>query len=180
MTALPEIPGGWRCIIADPAWSFSDKNTLGAAARHYATMSSEEIAALPVASIVAPDAVLALWCPDTHLPLALSVAEAWGFAYRHLIVWGKISKAGKIQIGLGHRFRKAHEVALLCTRGKPVVLSHSERSLILAPRGRHSAKPEALHASLERFCSGPRLELFARSARPGWTPWGLEAPEVAA
>jgi N6-adenosine-specific RNA methylase IME4 len=178
VTDLPSTPGGWRCVLADPPWRFSDKNTRGAAERHYPTMSGDEIAAMPVGEIVAPDSVLALWVPDTHLELALAIAKAWGFTYRHLVIWGKVSAAGKVQIGLGHRFRKAHEIALLCTRGKPAVLSHAEPSLILAPRTRHSAKPIDLHRRLERFCAGPRLELFARAAVPGWTGWGNEAPAV--
>lgn len=175
MIDLPTTRGGWRCVLADPAWRFSDRNTRGAAERHYPTMSNDEIAAMPVRDIVAADAVLALWFPDTHLEPALAAAKAWGFTYRHLIAWGKVSAAGKIQIGLGHRFRKAHEVALLCDRGRPEVLSHSEPSLILAPRTRHSEKPPDLHARLERYCAGPRLELFARAMRPGWTSWGNEA-----
>lgn len=172
---LPTSPLGWRCVIADPPWRFSDKNTRGAAENHYPTMSNDEIATMPVSRIVAPDSVLALWTVDTHLPMALEVAGKWGFTYRHLIVWGKVNGNGQPRMTLGHYFRKSHEVALLCTRGNPIVRSHSESTLILAPLNRHSAKPVALHESLERFCSGPRLELFARQSRPGWKTWGNEA-----
>lgn len=176
MIDLPRTRGGWRCFIADPPWRFSDRNTRGAAERHYETMDAISIANMPVREIAAPDAVLALWVPDTHIEAALAIQRAWGFTYRHLLVWGKVSTAGRIQIGLGHRFRKAHEVALLCTRGKPEILDHGVPSLFLAPRTRHSAKPPDLHLALERLCAGPRLELFARAARPGWTAWGDEAP----
>ncbi len=179
MITLPRTRGGWRCVVADPPWRFSDRNTRAAAERHYPTMSGEEIALLPVRDVAAQDAVLALWVPDTHLQLGLAVAAAWGFTYRHLIVWGKV-RGGRIQIGLGHRFRKAHEIALLCTRGKPEILDHGVPSLILAPRGLHSAKPPEMHVALERLCAGPRLELFARGARPGWTTWGDEASGRAA
>ena len=173
---LPRVRGGFRVVIADPAWSFSDSNTRAAAARHYSTMSDAEIALLPVDQVVAGDAVLALWAPDTHIPVALAVAKAWGFTYRHLVVWTKVSGDGRMQIGLGHYFRKAHEVALLCTRGKPERLDAGVASAFLAPRTRHSAKPPYLHRALERAYRGPRLEMFAREARPGWTAWGLEAP----
>jgi N6-adenosine-specific RNA methylase IME4 len=174
IATLPRTRGGWRCILSDPPWQFSDRNTRGAAERHYQTISGVEIENMPVREIVADDAVLALWVPDTHLELALAVQRAWGFTYRHLIVWGKV-KDGRVQIGLGHRFRKAHEVALLCTRGRPEVLDHGVPSLFLAPRTRHSVKPPDMHLSLERFCAGPRLELFARAGRPGWTVWGYES-----
>jgi N6-adenosine-specific RNA methylase IME4 len=178
---LPRTRGGWRCLIADPAWQFSDRSTRGAAERHYQTMSGIEIANMPVREIVAADAVLGLWVPDTHLELALAVSKAWGFTYRHLYPWVKM-KNGKLQIGLGHRMRKCHEVALICTRGKPSILDHGVPSACIAPRTRHSAKPPDLHVALERLCVGPRLELFARAPRDGWALWGTEAPasEVAA
>lgn len=175
MISLPRTRGGWRCLIADPAWQFSDSNTRGAAARHYPTMTGVEIANMPVREIAAPDAFLGLWVPDTHLELGLAVVKAWGFTYRHLYPWVKV-KNGKLQIGLGHRMRKAHEVALICDRGRPEVLDHGVPSACIAPRTRHSAKPVDLHVALERLCRGPRLELFARAARPGWTVWGFEAP----
>jgi N6-adenosine-specific RNA methylase IME4 len=172
---LPTTKGGWRCVLSDPPWRFQDSATRGSAEHHYRTLSHIEICRMPVHDIVALDCVLALWVPDTHLMQGLDVASCWGFTYRHLVCWGKV-KNGKPQIGLGHRFRKAHEIALLCTRGRPEVLDHGVPSLILAPRGKHSAKPVEMHIALERFCSGPRIELFARAERDGWTTWGDEAP----
>ncbi len=173
---LPTVRGGWRVLIADPPWRFSDSNTRAAAERHYPTMSSTDVALLSVDQVVARDAVLVLWCPDTHLEPALVVAKAWGFTYRHLVVWAKVSVEGRMQIGLGHYLRKAHEVALFCTRGSPKRLDAGVASAFLAPRTRHSTKPPYVHRALERAYRGPRLELFAREARPGWTAWGLEAP----
>lgn len=43
----------------------------------------------------------------------------------------------------------------------------------------HSRKPDASYELIEARTHGPRLELFARRGRPGWTSWGLEAPEAA-
>jgi N6-adenosine-specific RNA methylase IME4 len=181
LLALPRVRGGFGCLLADPPWSFSDRNTRGAAERHYSTMTGPEIANLPVRELAAKDAVLGLWFPDTHLELALAVTKAWGFTYRHLYPWTKARidwEARKIvyQIGLGHRMRKAHEVALLATRGSPLRLDAGVPSACIAPRGRHSKKPVDLHVALERMYRGPRLELFARAARPGWMCWGNEAP----
>ena len=51
------------------------------------------------------------------------------------------------------------------------------RSWIEAPRGRHSEKPEAVRALIERASPGPRLELFARKLTPGWYAWGHEIAE---
>lgn len=175
--SIPTTPGGWRCIIADPPWRFNDRGCEGAAAKKYPTMSEREIVLLPVKEVTAPDCVMAMWAVDTHLEMALRIVDAWGFRFKHLYVWVKIGTSGKLQIGLGHYMRKCHEVALICTRGKPAILDHGVPSACLASRGRHSAKPPDLHAALERLCPGPRLELFARARRPGWTGWGNQCPE---
>lgn len=52
------------------------------------------------------------------------------------------------------------------------------RQVVLAPRARHSAKPEAVQERIELLWpdAGPRLELFARRRRAGWACWGAEAP----
>jgi len=44
-------------------------------------------------------------------------------------------------------------------------------------RGGHSVKPTVFHEIIEDlFPSLPKIELFAREARPGWDAWGNEAP----
>jgi N6-adenosine-specific RNA methylase IME4 len=50
-------------------------------------------------------------------------------------------------------------------------------SLIEAPIGDHSAKPEAFAAMIETwYPDAVKLELFRRGpARPGWSVWGSEA-----
>jgi N6-adenosine-specific RNA methylase IME4 len=55
----------------------------------------------------------------------------------------------------------------------------SVRQAILAPRMRHSEKPDAVMLALEKLF-GPvrRLELFARRHRPGWTCWGNQLPDA--
>lgn len=173
MTPLPVADGGWRTVVADPPWRFSNSATRAAAERHYPTMSGREITLMRVDEVAAPDAVLGLWVPDTHLELGFAVATAWGFTFRHLYPWTKV-KDGKLQIGLGNLMRKCHEVALICTRGRPAILDRGVPSACIAPRTRHSAKPPHLQGALERLCAGPRLELFARAPRPGWTCWGME------
>ena len=41
----------------------------------------------------------------------------------------------------------------------------------------HSAKPGEFYDLVETVSPGPRLELFARRARPGWDAWGDQAPD---
>ena len=46
----------------------------------------------------------------------------------------------------------------------------------VAQRREHSEKPELFQDLIERMSPGPRLELFARRQRLGWTVWGNEVP----
>jgi hypothetical protein len=84
------------------------------------------------------------------------------------------------RLGLGYWFRDIHEILLVGARGAIVAPApgSQDRSVVAAPLGRHSAKPAHFAEMIERlFPSLPKVELFAREARPGWDRWGFEAPE---
>ncbi len=171
---FPFIEGGYGCIVADPAWRFSDKNTRGAAEKHYATMSNREIIRMPVEDLAAKNAHLYLWTTDAHLEIALAAIRAWDFNFKLTIPWIK-AKDGKLQMGTGHYFRHAHELCLFAVRGKCPGLNHSLLSVFFAERQAHSAKPDELQALAEQMSPPPGLELFARRQRLGWAAWGLES-----
>jgi N6-adenosine-specific RNA methylase IME4 len=99
--------------------------------------------------------------------------EAWGFSYKSQIVWVKN------RIGTGYWFRSQHELLLVGTRGHipAPAMGTQVPSVIEAPVGRHSEKPSVFYEVIERyFPTLPKIELYARGARPGWDVWGLEAP----
>jgi N6-adenosine-specific RNA methylase IME4 len=51
--------------------------------------------------------------------------------------------------------------------------------VILAPRRAHSQKPEEVRDSIDRlYPDASKLELFARSERPGWDAWGNEVGKL--
>jgi len=79
-------------------------------------------------------------------------------------------------IGQGSYTRANPEFVLLGRRGAGVPrLDAGVRAQVLAPRGRHSEKPSEIHAAIERLVGDvSRLELFARTRRPGWASWGNE------
>jgi N6-adenosine-specific RNA methylase IME4 len=81
---------------------------------------------------------------------------------------------------MGHWFRHTSEHLIFAVRGKAPALRKDLGATFFAPRGRHSAKPDRLQALAELMSPGPRLELFARRARDGWTAWGDQAPERSA
>lgn len=68
---------------------------------------------------------------------------------------------------------------LLGVRGRLHTLDHGVDSVIEAPRGRHSEKPEEAYRRIERVSPGPRLEMFARAPRDGWDVWGNEVEPAA-
>ena len=77
---------------------------------------------------------------------------------------------------MGYATRSNTEVCLLATRGSPLRLAADVHSVVIAPVGEHSAKPDEVYRCIERLYPGPRLELFARRQREGWTTWGDEIP----
>src|SRR5947209_6886914 len=88
----------FRTLLIDPPWRFTNR-TGKMAPEHrrlsrYRTMTVAEIAALPVAGIVAEPAHLYLWVPNALLPEGLQVLHAWGFAYKTNLVWHKVRKDG--------------------------------------------------------------------------------------
>lgn len=77
-------------IYAEPPWRYAQKGLQGAAEKHYPTMGIEELCALPVAEIAAPDSALFLWATFPQLPEALRLIKAWGFQYKTVaFVWLK-------------------------------------------------------------------------------------------
>jgi N6-adenosine-specific RNA methylase IME4 len=107
------------------------------------------------------------------LPDALRVMEAWGFAYKSHCIWKKD------RIGTGYWFRNMHELLLVGTKGNipAPAMGTQLTSMLEAPVGAHSQKPDAVYAMIESyFPTLPKIELNARRARPGWESWGNEAP----
>jgi N6-adenosine-specific RNA methylase IME4 len=167
-------------IYCDPPWSFATYSRKGkgrSAESWYDCMTLADIEALPVATWGATDCALFLWATDPLLPQALKVIAAWGFTYKTVaFTWVKTTKDGTgFPICCGFWTRANPEQCLFATRGHPKRLSCSVRQLILAPRREHSRKPDEAYTAIEALCTGPYLEMFARSQRPGWSSWGLEA-----
>jgi N6-adenosine-specific RNA methylase IME4 len=194
-------PGPWPTerfpvIYADPPWRYDFAETENRAIENqYPTMTLAEICALKVAELATPDAVLFLWAPGPKLVEAMEVIRAWGFEYRTSIIWVKDSP------GMGYYVREQHELVLcaergagvpamrfaeyelqlVAKRGGPPVPEPGMRppSVIYAPRQEHSAKPPIVYQLLERmYPAFPRIELFARSTRDGWTAWGNQSEAV--
>ena len=140
-------------------------------------MKLQDIKDLPVASICDADCFLFIWVTFPNLKEGISVLEAWGFKYKTLgFSWIKLNpKAGTPFFGIGHYTKSNCEVCLIGVRGKPKVVSNSVSSVVISPRGRHSAKPPEVRNRIVQLCGDvPRIELFARDTVEGWDCWGNE------
>lgn len=191
LTDLPARHFG--AILADPPWqyrTFSRREETvtrgkrwGLAESQYPTMSIEDICAMPVRQLAADNCVLFLWVTWPNLVDSLRVIESWGFEYKTCAFDWMKAHAGQLEMfrddivaymGLGYWTRSNTEPCLLAVRGKPKRLRADVRMGIIAPRRQHSRKPDGVHERIEQLVTGPYLELFARTERPGWRCWGNE------
>src|SRR6266542_2023446 len=166
----------------------------------YDLMDTEDIAALPVADLCHRDTLLFLWACGPKFEDAIQVMNAWGFQFitipftwakltpRAFDNWRKWQKQGRtpeeifahlFHAGNGYYCMANAEFVLLGKRkgGKPKRVRKDVRSLVVAPVGRHSAKPPEVRARIERLLGSDKryLELFARPPEPEpWIGLGLE------
>lgn len=189
---------GYGALLVDPPWNFKawsdfkelpDGSKTRATERHYNTMSSAQIAALPVSDVAADDCVLFLWACWPMLRDAWDAIDSWGFIYKtcafdwmkaHVSQIDMFRDDADVQVGLGFWSRANSEPCLLATRGKPIRLNADVRQGIIEPRREHSRKPDCVHGRIEWLVAGPYLELFARKEVPGWTVWGNETTKFTA
>ena len=182
LTDLPRLAGGYKTILADPPWRFTNR-TGTVAPEHrrldrYSTLDLDTICDLPVDTVAARDAHLYLWVPNALLPDGLRVMNAWGFRYVSNVVWAKRRKdGGPDGRGVGFYFRNVTELLLFGVRGSMRTLApaRSQVNMIETRKREHSRKPDEQFDLIMACSPGPYLEMFARHPHPGWTAWGDEA-----
>ena len=172
-------------ILADPPWRF--QNSTGKVApehkrlARYPTMTLDDIRGLPVEDVAAETAHLYLWVPNALLPEGLDVMRAWGFSYKSNLIWHKVRKdGGSDGRGVGFYFRNVTEVILFGVRGKnarTLAPGRSQVNMLQTRKREHSRKPDEQYGVIEACSAGPRLELFGRGVRGGWSVWGNQADD---
>ena len=181
----------FRTIVADPPWPYNTSLKGNAALPHsikingelargvddlgYPVMTMPDLCAMPVASVADNPAHLYLWTTNAFLREAHDLAEAWGFKVKTCLTWGKVKADGTASMKTGYYFRGATEHCLFAVRGSlRLQVKHGKPTLYLSRRLPHSVKPDWFYELCEECSPGPRLELFARRPREGWTVWGNE------
>jgi len=187
----PRLPDReFDIIYADPPWHYNGKLQfdrssttadqidlsknifISSAAFKYPTLKTSQMMNLPVQDIAKPDCLLFMWATSPHLAQAIELGQAWGFEYKTVaFVWDKMAH------NPGRYTLSNCELCLVFKHGKiPEPRgARNIQQLLRSPRRAHSAKPnEVRDAIMKMFPTQERIELFARSATPGWTTWGLE------
>ena len=163
----------YQTILADPPWAEIGAGKIKRGAdRHYPVVSDREMLnVIRSASCWRPaeDCHFWLWVTNNRLPLGLEIIKQLGFRYITNLVWVKD------RIGIGQYLRGQHELCLLAVRGKTMPPPiRNVPSVLHAERREHSAKPQQAYSIFERVSPPPRLEMFARRPKDGWTSWGNE------
>jgi N6-adenosine-specific RNA methylase IME4 len=176
---LQQVTAGklYGVLYADPPWRFEPFSRITgmsrAADNHYATLSTDAIAAMRVPA--AKVSILFLWATPAMKQDALRVMAAWGFTYKSTYYWHKPGR------GTGYwSCEDQVDELLVGTRGRvpaPAMGTQPPQKQTY-PRRRHSAKPGEFRAMIEQlYPTAPKIELFARgSPAPGWDAWGEDCP----
>ena len=188
MFDIPMSGKRYDIIYADPAWNYNSAGFADQARRYskfrsaasvYHVMTPDELTALPVNLIASDNCALFCWTTDTHIPECINLCENhWGFKFKtKAFEWVKQTKHGKWHIGLGHWTRANSESCFMFTKGSPKRDENGKgvRRLVVDKIREHSRKPDRIRDDILTLMGDkPRIELFARTAAPGWDAWGNE------
>lgn len=183
MTIFENLPTSrYNTLVIDPPWpqtmtgTYKRRRHSRANALPYSTLSLDEIASFPLQSLCNPGSHVYVWVTNKFLPAVWDILDGWGLHY-HLTL-PLIKKSGIVPCK-GYVF--ASEFCILAFSSRP----HQPFSnmgklnwLTVNPKaGTHSAKPESFYTLTEHMSPAPRLDIFARQARPWWgDAWGNEIP----
>jgi N6-adenosine-specific RNA methylase IME4 len=143
-------------------------------------LSIKEMKNLPVPEVVA--GYVFLWTTGPFLinGAAKEILDAWGFEPSSIMTWAKFNKERHIREGrgeyggVGFWFLGNAEFCIVAKKNGFPSIRTGRSSLLIEPKGRHSAKPDNVHALCEERFPGPYIELFARKRRAGWHTVGSD------
>lgn len=176
MLSVPPPTGQYRCIVIDPPWPMQkierDNHPYQPDILDYPTMTLEEIAALPVDCLAHDDGChVYLWVTQKYLPEGLRLFDKWGIKYQCLLTWVKPSGFTPYSWMYNTEHILFGRVGNLPLEQLGLKLSFD------APVTRHSEKPGVFFDRVLAASPEPRLEMFSRKERDGFTVWGNEVAE---
>lgn len=173
----PLLPLHYEMIVIDPPWGFDLYSREGAkksAQAKYDLMRDDEVRSLPVGELASMNCLLYCWATAPQLPLAIACVQAWGFEYKSVLMWRKVTASGKVRMGTGYRVRTTGEVVVVGTLGNPKQATIPQTIFDGIAR-EHSRKPDEFYALCDRVMPhARRCDVFARERRPGWQSFGAQ------
>ena len=157
----------YATVVIDPPWSMPPTG-VAQMNIHYKTMSLEEIAALPIADVLAEDAWLFCWTINRFVAESIEIVRGWGLEYKFLMTW---VKNHGIKLPGTPMFNA--EWCIVAKYGNPTFVD--TRYFFTAntwKRRQHSEKPEEFYDLLRRCTSEPRLDIFSRRRIAGFDTCG--------
>lgn len=143
----------YQVIYSDPPWKFeNDKGKRSCAANHYDTCAIDELKRIPVADIVADEAVMYMWATEYTQWHVEELMNAWGFTLnkKNRFVWVKTNKNGE---PIGAR-------GVRCQIAKPVIeylmvgTTRNDGKMPWADAdGQRDKRRQLVYASVERIHS---------------------------
>jgi len=162
--------GTYRTIVIDPPWDWGDEKDVSQMGRSKPTYSTIPLAGLrdlPIPSLADDDCHLYLWITNRSLYKGFDLIGHWGFRYITTLTWCKPS------IGIGNYFRNNTEHLLFAVKGSLRLLRFDVGTWFVARRGsEHSGKPQEAYDLIVSCSPLPRLDMFARQERDGFSAWG--------
>lgn len=138
-------------------------------------LSIDEMARLPIGEVVGGYIFLWIVAPFLLMGTHKRLLSAWGFEPMSMVTWAKYDLENKHGYGgVGFWFLGNAEFCVVGKRrGMPSVRT-GRSSLFIAPKKRHSEKPDDIHSLCEDRFPGPYIEIFGRRERKGWVVLGNE------
>lgn len=171
--APPPLPEGkYAAIVIDPPWPVEkilrEVRPKQGPALDYPVMQLDEIAALPIPDLASEGTHVYLWTTHKFLPAAFDLFDAWGVRYECLMTWVK-------NVGMTpFSWMYDTEHVLFGRIGSLELATKGQRLSFQAPVDGHSVKPDVFYERVIAASPAPRLEMFARRDREGFTVWGNE------
>lgn len=181
----------YSLLLLDPPWLYDNQqqNDPARGGITYPTMTMKDLYELPIKNCAHDNSLLVCWVTAPKLMdeyyekyNPLSIIRNWGFRpITFLFVWIKLNKSGEgYYSGLGRYTNSNAEYAIVARKGKGLPrLTKNVKQLIIAPIGKHSAKPREQYERLNALYGEDinKVELFARDVNPppsNWDAVGLE------
>ncbi len=167
--AIPK--GKYSTIVIDPPWPMKkiDREVRPKQIGFdYPTMNEEELKEFLTPDIIANDAHLYLWVTHKFLPMGLRLAEHWGFKYQCLMTWVK-------NVGFTpFSWMYSTEHVIFAIKGSLPLLRKGMRLDFNAKVREHSRKPDEFYDLVKEASPSPRIDIFSREKRKGFSQAGNE------